>query len=369
MHPVKPAFRVEDWLLERFPRQPQIYFGISGAALLGEALESEKRSVVVLSAFMCPSISLMALRAGKRVIHVDADPVTLLPNPDLLDACLAQQKPADTVLLIDHSFGFPFSGLAAIKKRYPDLLVIEDCARALGARIAGRFPGEHADWVLLSMYKTIRGSQNGGVLLTRNPVPIRDSAMAPATLRERAAMVPPLRFVYDLLKRGRPEFDLRVAGQTAPEWTPAHGLPSALCLQRFAAELLDFERRELLRRRIADDLAGSLSGFSGIECVQPAPGCQSAGQFVSFRMPGRQLRDSVLTALHKKGLFLSRTWDLLPAHYHCFAGTFPWGYEGARRLGETIAHIPVNLFLSGKRGQTLVRALGELCSARARRAA
>jgi len=86
-------------------------------------------------------------------------------------------------------------------------------------------------------------------------------------------------------------------------------------------------------------------------------------------MPNRQIRDSVLTMLHKKGLFLSRTWDLLPAHYLCFSGTFPWGHAGSRRLGETIAHVPVNLFLSAKRCRNLVRTLSELCSASAPRAA
>jgi dTDP-4-amino-4,6-dideoxygalactose transaminase len=366
---MKAGLLIEGWLREHFPRQPHIYFGLSGATLLSEALQSENRKVVVLSAFLCPSLSLMAQRAGKRTIHVDADPHTLLPDQGQLELCLSRQDPRDTVLLMDHSFGFPFSDLMGIRRRFPDLLVIEDCARALGAQIGGAFPGEYADWVLLSMYKTVRGSQNGGVLLTKNPVEMRNGGRASATLRERAATVPAFRLVYDFLKRARPEFAPRRGGLPAPEWTPAYGLPSEVCMGRFAEELRDFGLRAALRHAIADELSGSVSEIPGIESIRAAPGCRPAGQFVSFRMTSREARDSTLTRLHKRGLFLSRTWDLLPAHYGCFAGTFPWGNAGSRQLGETVAHIPVNLFLSGKARRTVMRTLGELCAARQGKAA
>ncbi len=354
---------VEGWVRERFPHQPLVYFGLSGATLLGEALESLQRSTVVLSAFLCPSLSAMAARAGKRLIHVDADPLTLHPDRRQLESCLERQDPSDTVLLMDHSFGFPFPGLGGLRRRFPDLLIIEDCARALGARVGGEFPGVHADWVLLSMYKTVRGSQNGAVLMSRAPIELREGQKTVASVRERAATVRPLRLVYDWMKRRRPDFELRCGGLPAPEWSPAYGVPSELCVRRFAAELRDFAPRAGLRRSIANELTSALSRIAGIECIGTAPDCEAAGQFVSFRMASRQARDSVLTNLHRRGLFLSRTWDLLPHHYHCFAGTFPCGSEGAQRLAETIAHVTVNLFFSSKHRRDLIRTMGELCTA------
>jgi dTDP-4-amino-4,6-dideoxygalactose transaminase len=302
----------------------------------------------------------MAVRAGKRLIHIDADRLTLHPDIAPLETYLAGQDESDTIVLVDHSFGYPFPGLAAVRRRFPKLLVIEDCARALGVRICGRFPGEYSDWVLLSMYKTIPGSNNGAVLLTNAPVPIRGGEKVRTSLREQAATIAPLRFTYDLLQRARPNFGPRRGGLTAPLWTPHHGLPSELCMARFAAELRDFEPRTSLRSSIAEELAGSLSHIPGVKCIRTAAGCQPAGHFVSFRMGKRQARDQVLARLHKKGLFLSRTWDVVPAHYQRFETTFPSGRSDSEHLADHIAHIPVRLFLDSGQRRRLIPLMRDL---------
>lgn len=352
---------IEGWMRERFPRYPNIYFGVSGATLVGEALQTQHRSAVLLSAFICPAISAMAWQAGKQVVHVDADPDTLLPDQSQLEQELAAREPGDTVLLMDHSFGYPYPDLASLRRRFPGLLIVEDCARALGTRIRGQLPGADADWLLLSMYKTVRGSQHGAVLLTRTPVSMKTGVETRSTLRERAANLPVLRQVYDFLKRSRPQFDLR-AGGLSPDWAPAYGLPSQLCFDRFAAELQSFDARSALRQSIAGELNEMLSEIPGVECTAVAPGCRAAGQFVSVRMRTRRMRDSVLTRLHRKGLFLSRTWDLLPAHYRCFSQTFPSGHAGADRLGELIAHVPVNLFFNSHQRRLLATVLHNACA-------
>ncbi len=354
------SFRIEGWLREHFPRHPHIYFGLSGATLLCEALRTQQRTCVVMPAFICPSISFVAARAGKRLIHIDADPLTMHPRMDQLEKCLAAQDESQTVVLIDHSFGYPFPGVSNLKRRFPGVLFIEDCARALGTRINGHLPGEESDWVLLSMYKTVAGSLNGGILLTKTALPLRAGRRVGPTLRERASTVRPLRLVYDFVKRGRPEFEARGGPRWAPSWEPAYGLPSRLCMERFASELAWLICRSSLRRLIAQDLTASLSQIDGVECIKVAEGCESAGHFVSFHLPKREARDAILTGLHKKGLFLSRTWDLLPVHYQCFSRTFPMGHTGADQLAGRIAHIPVNLFFSSQKRQQLVNELHDL---------
>src|SRR5258706_14065024 len=152
--------RIRDWLREHFPQHPHIYPGVSGATLLHEALKTQTRTSVVMPAFICPSLSEMAARAGKQVVHIDADPLTLHPDMARLVKHLARQNASETVLLIDHSFGYSLPGLASLRQMFPRLLIIEDFARALRAKIRGQFPRRHAGWRLLLLDKTILASVN-----------------------------------------------------------------------------------------------------------------------------------------------------------------------------------------------------------------
>jgi len=349
--------RIQSWLRERFPRHPNIYFGVSGTSLLYEALKFESRTLIIFPAFICPSLPAMALRAGKSVVHLDADPLTLHPKATALETCLAHHDASNCTVLIDHSFGYPFPGLACLRTRFPGLLIVEDCARALGVSIHGRFPGEHSDWVLLSMYKTITGPRNGAVLLTKTPLPLQEHPNVPVTIRERAATIGPLRFFYDLAQRGRRGFLPPPRGLKSPDWTPQYGFPSSLCMARFAAELDRFETRSVARNSIAGELVEKLSGIEGLECIRTAEGCQPAGNFVSFKMRNREDRDRTLSLLQRNGLFLSRTWNLLPLNYEILAETFLDGHAGSRELWDRIAHIPVRLFLSETRRRRLIQAL------------
>jgi len=346
---------VQQWFRERFPRQQHIYFGVSGATLLYEALRAQKQTSVVLPAFICATLSAAAVRARKRVMHIDADRRTQLPDIDELEAYLASQRACDTVLLVDHSFGYPFPELGRLRRRFPELLIIEDCARALGLQIKGELPGCYSDWVLFSMYKTVPASNNGAILLTRTPIDIHQGQRTSATMRERVASIEPLRFLYhELQRRTRPEFRSRTSNLgNCPEWEPAFGLPNRLCVARFARELKSVEAQATLRRSVANELTDKLCE-AGIPCIQPAEGCESAGHFISFRTPNPNARNELLATLHRKGLFLQRTWDIVPAFYGLFAGTFPTGHCHSEHLANNMAHIRVRLYINRDRRNRLV---------------
>lgn len=353
--PTREVSAVQGWLHERFPHQPHVYFGLSGTTLLYEALKAQTRMSVVLPAFICSNLSEAAVRARKHVAHIDADRHTQLPATAHLEAHLAGQDVSDIVLLVDHSFGYPFPDLIRLRRRFPKLLIIEDCARALGVQIRGQFPGDYSDWVLFSMYKTIPGSSNGAILLTNTPIPMRNGQRVSASMRERVATIGPLRFIYhELQRRTAPDFRSRISSlENSPKWDPAYGLPSRLCTARFAAELKDLERQASRRSSIANELTDRLCQ-AGIECIKPAEGCQSAGHFVSFRTPNRHARSELLTRLHRKGLFVQRTWDVVPAHYPSFRETFPSGQSNSEHLAERMGHIRVSLYLNSHRRRRLV---------------
>lgn len=357
--------RIQGWLRERFPYHPYIYFGLSGAALVHDALKNQHRTCAVMPAFICPSLSEAILSAGMRLIHIDADRIdadrlTMHADAATLETYLECGDASDTVLLMDHSFGYPFPGLRHLRLRFPKLLVIEDCARALGARVRGQFPGEHSDWVLLSMYKTILGPRNGAILLTKTPIPARNDRSVRVTVRERAATMTPVRFLNDFLKRTTRGLTPRRIGLTSPGWTPHYGFPSDLCLARFGAELNDFENRACIRNSIAEEFRHGLSRMPGIELIKVASGCQPADHFVSFRIQKAGVRDRILTRLYRRGLFLSGTWPIVPAHYKCFSETFPAGHAASEFLAEHMVHIPVALFHRGRERKRLIRVLGDL---------
>jgi dTDP-4-amino-4,6-dideoxygalactose transaminase len=338
---------------EHFPRHPHIYFGLSGTALLLEVFQRQPRSTVVLPAFFCPNISAAALMAGKRVMHIDADRRTQLPDVAQLEMCLASVNDADTILLIDHSFGYPFIHLSDLRRRFPKLLIIEDCARALGVEAGD------SDFILFSMYKTTAGSSGGAVLASGIPLGIQPWPESRPSARERVANITPLRYAYHLLQRARcAEFRSR-AGQAntdVPPWTPQHGLPNELCSARFFSELNNIPAHAATRRAIADEIIDGLSG-SGIECIKPIAGHQTAGHFLSVRVGQQSTRDLALTRLCKQSLSVARTWDIIPAHFQCFENTFPLGCANSKHLAEQMIHVRLAEFRGAKQRRRLIEEL------------
>jgi dTDP-4-amino-4,6-dideoxygalactose transaminase len=349
--------KLRDWLQETFPFF-QYHVGLSGSTMLSEALRLEPRQTVVLPSFICSSLPAVAKAVGKRVVHLDVDCGTLHIDLGQLEHFFTLQDPLDTILLIDHTFGNPFPLLASVRHKYPGLLIVEDSVRALGARIAGDPVGKHCDWLLLSMYKTIPGSQNGAVLLTRNPMTLRTGPAAATTLRERAATIAACRWPYELLKRRSPNFPAPCLDRDMPHWSPVYGVPGDLCLRRFLADAIDLDRNLALRIAIFQDLSQRLSVFPAIRIVRTSDDCSPAAYFLSFIL-SRASRDEFVTHLHRKGLFLLRTWDMVPAFYRSFSDTFPYGSAGSEFLARNIVHVPLDQFRSDIKRDRLIRAIQE----------
>jgi dTDP-4-amino-4,6-dideoxygalactose transaminase len=319
--------------------------GLSGAALLHEAFCREKRKTVVLPGFTCQQLAAAAVKAGKRVVHVDVDRYTMHPNYHHLIRCLSTVKTDDTILLIDHTFGNPYPSVVDLRRKYPQLLIIEDAVRGLGVRFPDRPMGGGVDWVLLSMYKTIRGNGNGAILLTRSDRIAASSPQAVPTLRERMATVKPLRWFYDAVKRYYPEVRPRSRPVPKLQWTPVYGVPSDLCLRRYLAELCVLEQQERIRVEIAQEVAAACSRCENLTLIQPAARHSASGHFVSFVVKTAS-RDEGLTKLHRHGLFVLRTWDLIPVAFPELSGTYIYGSEESEFLAEHIVHVPIVEFCS-----------------------
>jgi dTDP-4-amino-4,6-dideoxygalactose transaminase len=359
---VKDLSRLRGYLADQFAGHRYVYVGLSGTTLFHEVLKNQPRRVVVLPAFMCPYISAAARLAGKDLIHIDADRQTQLPNPAQLERYLETHDASDILLMLDHSFGYPFPDVARLRARFPELVIFEDCARALGLRIKGHSPGEHSDYVLLSMYKTIGGSRNGAVLLSRTPLPIPEYGTEPVSFRERVAAIGTLRSIYHVLQRHSGlEIPPPIAESEFPHWIPAYGSPSSLCISRFMTELGGLETRTSRRMAIAEELSSELCA-AGIDCVRASEGYHSAGHFVSIRVQSVHLRDQIATELSKKGFLMSRTWDVVSSRFSGFRETFPFGNINSEYLAAHMLHLRVRLFPSSRHRRRLVRELASMIS-------
>ena len=351
------SYALDHWTRECSSDHPHVYWGLSGATLLFEALKQSHRRTVVLPAFLCPELPAMAIRAGKQVIHIDVDRQTLLMNRDQLEHCLAAIGDEKTVLLVDHPFGYPCNVLPELRQRHPELLIVEDCVRALGTEVEDQPAGRIGDWVLYSLYKTIPGNDDGAVLLTRSPFAIGSGTPSRATLRQHLSRMGPVRFAYEAIKRLRPGgLDGRRERETIG-WGPRPGLPSRLTLKNFGDEVTSLEDRAASRRRAAGEIRDALSHFEDIRFVRQGTRGAPSAYFLSFLVVGGKSRDELVKKLHRKGFFLVYAWNTVPSHYRCFRHTFPFGSSESDYLADRICHVPVQHYLNPRRRGQLIRRL------------
>jgi dTDP-4-amino-4,6-dideoxygalactose transaminase len=295
----------------------------------------------------------MAVRAGLRVVHVDVDPRTMHMIPDQLEESLQDQHDAETAVIVDHTFGYPCRYVAKFRAAHPEILLIEDCVRSLGARVDGQAVGAFGDWVLLSMYKTIRGAECGAVLLTRTAYDIPPGPVRKTAFRQFASLIGPLRVAYEYRKRRYANYRPSPRDFESFTWEPRRGQPDALSQACFWKEIRLLQARVSQRRLVAAELAESLQSARHIRLIERDNNCQLAATHLSFTFEGES-RDRFLESLHRRGLFLIRAWNTVPAFIRSLQGTFPFGSTGGTYLADRIAHIPIDGNLSSERRQRLV---------------
>lgn len=110
--------------------------------------------------------------AGATPLLVDIDPVTYTLDPNRLEAALHEVKASGgrpRAVLPVHLYGHPadMAAILAIARRF-DLVVIEDCAQAHGARLGGRLAGTFGRLAAFSFYptKNLGALGDGGALAT-----------------------------------------------------------------------------------------------------------------------------------------------------------------------------------------------------------
>ncbi len=105
----------------------------SGLLLALQSLSLPKGSRVGVMVYNCHTVMNAVAQAGCEVVFIDIDDHMRIDRDDL-ERKLSGLK----ALIVTHLFGI-INDIDAIRKQYPQLPVIEDCAHAFGKEISGDF--------------------------------------------------------------------------------------------------------------------------------------------------------------------------------------------------------------------------------------
>jgi len=167
-------------------------FGRMAFYYLLKAFELRAGSEIIFPALTFWVVPEMARRAGLRPVFVDVDARTFNIEPAQIEAAITERT---TAIVPTHLYGQPcdMSLIMRIAEKH-NLVVIEDCAQAAGARYRGRRVGTfgHAAFFSFQMLKGIN-TYGGGMAITDD-----DTIAARVRAQTEAA---PLPTTGELVKR------------------------------------------------------------------------------------------------------------------------------------------------------------------------
>lgn len=119
---------------------------------------------IIVSPVTDDFVLFAVLAAGLKPIFIDIDPNTGGFYPDKIKEAAAIGARG---VLTTNLYGIP-ENMPAIQKACDDngLVLIEDCAHAMGSTVGGKLIGQFGEISIFSLAKTIRGE--GGIVTTRN---------------------------------------------------------------------------------------------------------------------------------------------------------------------------------------------------------
>jgi len=178
---LKELFTPWNWNKKNYSRELQDYFSKhyqarevlvtqSGRAALYILLSTflEPGDEVITQAFTCLVVPNAIAWAGGVPVFADIDKKNYNIDLSSLEKKITKKTKA---VIVQHTFGIPadLSEIQAICKKY-GLMLIEDCAHALGAEYDGKLLGSFGDGAIFSFNqdKVVSGI-SGGALIIKNP--------------------------------------------------------------------------------------------------------------------------------------------------------------------------------------------------------
>jgi len=215
--------------------------------------------------------------AGAKPVLVDVDPKTWCLDPKRIEEKIT---PRTKAIMPVHMYGHPcdMPAILEIARRH-DLAVIEDCAEAHGAEIAGRKVGTFGDAGCFSFYgNKILTTGEGGMVV------VRDAALAAKLRLLRDQGFEPPRFVHRVVG-----FNYRLTNVQA-----AIGL----------AQTEKADEKVQIKREIASWYLSLFAFGPDLEMPAEAPGAKNVYWMFGVKLGPRfaQGRDAVMDELKAKGV-------------------------------------------------------------------
>ncbi len=293
---------------------------------------------VIVPAYTWPQSVAPILQVGATVVYADIDPCTMTLDPGSLRRRLT---PRTRAVIAVHLYGHP-ADVPALRAAIADprVLLIEDAAQAVGARLGRKAVGALGDCACVSLgrEKPVSGGE-GGLLLTRR-----------VHLYERAVSLTqhPLRQAYELRRLGEFGYNLRM-----------HPLAAVLA----ASELELCEERRSRRDRFFRRLSTALDKIAGIRPPECAPGVAHAWyRYCPTYVPeelGGLPRRLYVAALAAEGVPLAEDALRPPLHQRRVPRRFPRPLRARLPVTEDRSH-RVGLTLDGWPAEQGDPALAEL---------
>lgn len=296
-----PAEQVEDMFEDYLGREYALSTSGGGAALHIACMAAgvELGDEVITTPYSWGQTTSCILQAGGIPVFADIDPDTLTLDPELIEERVTDGTEA---IVLVHIYGIPanMDGIMDVAERH-DLVVIEDCAQAMGSRYKGELVGTHGD---ISCFSIGSGKNmavgEGGMI-----------AMDDRNLYERCLLagMHPARTGSEIQD---PDLNKRVGS-----------LIYTYRINTFSAALAckQFERLEEMnkwRRKNTEKLRNELEGVPGIQPLNLPDGYDQAPHIVTWSFVPDEVtgvsREQYIKTLSAEGVPISGSYVGTPIH-------------------------------------------------------
>lgn len=267
---------------QRFERRGRLL--LTGSArhalrvLLAHAAEGSRKRRVLLSSFNCRVVRNAVINAGLAIDTFDFATPSGQIDWELVGRSLTDEHLA---VVVPHFYGIPtdFAPMLPAARR-KGVLIVEDCAHALGASIAGTRAGQLGDAAVFSFNydKPISLAGGGALLINHSALEIDGAAIErypPRRLELRQFRRLASVLLYGRTRRERPPLWARIGAKLHVPPYAAPRLPSGIGSLRAAAGIWQLERYDEIRDRrdrnaqMLESALGRLSWHVG-DTVKPA---------------------------------------------------------------------------------------------------
>jgi dTDP-4-amino-4,6-dideoxygalactose transaminase len=305
--------------------------GTDALRLSLEALDVGAGDEVITTPFTFVATANTVSHAGARPVFVDIDPRTFNLVPAQIEAAITERTKA---IVPVHLYGQPaeMDAIMDIARRH-NLIVIEDCAQAIGAEDDGRRVGSFGDLACFSFYptKNLGAFGDAGMITTNDP-----------DLAERVTM-------------------LRQQGSNKRYYHDVLGFNSRLDEMQAALLRVKLRRLDEWQSRRGQIAARYDAGLGELDVETPfvRPGVTHVYHQYTIRVARR--RDELIEFLRERGVG-SMIYYPLPLHLQKMY--YDLGYaEGSLPVSESagreVLSLPMYPELTDEQVQTVVDTIGE----------